>query len=424
MKGDVRLNISSHDKVTRKCDFLLEFAMSDSGSISSSIVTLEKSIRDDTIGRLTENQIKNLEAATNEIKETRADIEQLVLSNRGGDNGIHGFISERLQTCIGNAKSLVRGEGIHIILIDDNGRDDLLIDSRPVQMKFVQKALSLDAVKEHIHKYPDSIPDGELYMIPKDYWEKLQYLWSLSSEEAGALRITDYNLWLKLQSLAAEEGLNKDSLCAAEFNYADAQKNAYQKTLDGCQKDVEMENQEAINKIHYEHRPTWDEAIKTMAFGAALEGILRGGGVVIEKYQDGVKICDYTKEDVLDVVEGAGKGAIVGTIRSGVVYAATNYTPIPGGVASGVVTFAERAITLTIKEKKGEIDHDEYKNKMTEAAFDATLTTSFALIGSKVCRKHPVIGALAGTASAKIVLFVSKKVDLPFMDALEEKFYA
>ena len=73
----------------------------------------------------------------------------MIESNRGGENGVHGFIAEQLETGIGNAKSIMDGNGIQYVLLDDNGRDDLLIGSTPVQMKFVQKALSLDAVKEH-----------------------------------------------------------------------------------------------------------------------------------------------------------------------------------------------------------------------------------------------------------------------------------
>lgn len=115
----------------------------------------------------------NLDNALKELGELKESVSRLLQTNRGGTKGIHGFIAERMQVYFKNARNLVEGAAKGYFLIDDNGPIDYTGNGIDYQQKFVGKHLSLDAVKEHLEKYPDYIKNGGKYQIPKDYYERL-----------------------------------------------------------------------------------------------------------------------------------------------------------------------------------------------------------------------------------------------------------
>lgn len=380
----------------------------DEGAVISVITENKKNIRDAIVSELTSEQNYLHGKACAKLLETKSNIQDIIDINRGGATGMHGFIAEQLETGIGNAKSIMNGDGVRYILLDDNGRDDLLIDSVPVQMKFVQKALSLDAVKEHIQKYPEAIAEGEVYMIPKDYWEKLQLLWNLSPEEAGSLRNTDYNLWLKLHELSAE-GITKEKLCAAEFGYDGAQRETYVETLDDCKNQVSEQRDKNVAKIIEEHSPTIKEAAQTVLLGAGMEGVLQAAISVFEKHQEGIDFKDYSKDDVIYVLKKSGLGALNGGLRSGVVYLAVNFTPIPAGVVSGAYTIAEKAIEIGVTADKNEESRKQAKEEIIATVVEVSVTTLLSIVGAKAFKKNKAIGAMIGTVAAKAIIYTGKK---------------
>ena len=388
------------------------------GAVTATVVEVQKEIREDIIYRTTEEKDSLLREAGAELKNTADNIKSLIESNRGGENGVHGFIAEQLETGIGNAKSIMDGNGIQYILLDDNGRDDLLIGSTPVQMKFVQKALSLDAVKEHIIKYPEAIGDGEMYMIPLDYWEKLKNLMSIPAEEAGKLRNTDYTLWKKLHELY-EDGFPEDRLCAAEFGYDGAQKERYQDTIEGCKTTITKKRDDDVRQVIEENAPSISEALKSMAIGAGIEGALSGVFVIYDKHKDGVDLKDYSKDDAVDVLKASGKGALNGGLRSAFIYVVVNFTPVPAGIASGIYTMAEKTVEIGVKAQKDDVSKEEATEQIIATAVEIVITTAFAMLGAKCCKKNKVVGSIIGTTAAKTLIFAGKKVDHFFSD--EEK---
>lgn len=113
-------------------------ATGDSGAVVSAFAETQKEVRNTLISDFAAEQKVLFQKACSELTKTEENIQQLIDINRGGQTGIHGFIAEQLEVGIGNAKSVMSGYGIRYILLDDNGRDDLLIDACPVQMKFVK----------------------------------------------------------------------------------------------------------------------------------------------------------------------------------------------------------------------------------------------------------------------------------------------
>ena len=70
---------------------------------------------------------------------------------------MHGFIAEIAECGIGNARQQIEGKLPIYKWINDNSLDDLIRDRQGIPQKFAQSGvhLSLKAVAEYFHKYPD-----------------------------------------------------------------------------------------------------------------------------------------------------------------------------------------------------------------------------------------------------------------------------
>ena len=87
----------------------------------------------------------------------------------------HGEVAEVFDVRFRNADRLIRGEEPNYTF-DGVGRtapEDYLNNNLPVQSKFVQSNLSMDAVLGHLDKYPDFVQNGGTYSIPKDFYEQI-----------------------------------------------------------------------------------------------------------------------------------------------------------------------------------------------------------------------------------------------------------
>ena len=139
----------------------------------------------------------NLEQALAELQKMKMDIAALIASNRGGEKGIHGFLAEAAENGIENARNIVKGLEPACQWINDNGPADLLRDGMAIQQKFVRAGghFGLEAVKEHLEKYPDFIKNGGKYQLPKDFYQELKRLLAMSQEEAAKESASTYRLW-------------------------------------------------------------------------------------------------------------------------------------------------------------------------------------------------------------------------------------
>ena len=102
---------------------------------------------DDLIENLN-RQDQNLDSAMESMNWALGKIEDLVVANRGGNKGVHGFIAEVAECGLENAQSLVHGDKPAMEWVNDNGPADLLRDGVEIQVKFVNAGgkFSLDAV--------------------------------------------------------------------------------------------------------------------------------------------------------------------------------------------------------------------------------------------------------------------------------------
>lgn len=95
-------------------------------------------VRLDRLVEALSKQDINLATSMETIKTAFASIrEDIILRNRGGDKGMHGFIAEIAECGIGNARQQIIGESAVYVWINDNGPDDLQRGAEAIQQKFV-----------------------------------------------------------------------------------------------------------------------------------------------------------------------------------------------------------------------------------------------------------------------------------------------
>lgn len=75
---------------------------------------------DDLIENLN-RQDQNLDSAMESMNWALGKIEDLVVANRGGNKGVHGFIAEVAECGLENAQSLVHGDKPVMEWVNDNG---------------------------------------------------------------------------------------------------------------------------------------------------------------------------------------------------------------------------------------------------------------------------------------------------------------
>ena len=156
----------------------------------------------------------NLDQALAELQQMKENICSLITNNRGGIKGLHGFIAEATEVGIENARNLIKGLDANCKWVNNNGPADLLRGNTEIQQKFVRAGghFGLEAVREHLEKYPYFIKDGGKYQLPKDFYEEIQRLLELSQEDAAKESTRTYGLWKWIQKFFSESGIKPDNI--------------------------------------------------------------------------------------------------------------------------------------------------------------------------------------------------------------------
>ena len=211
----------------------------------------------------------NLDKAITSLDNTLNEINKLIESDRGGEKGIHGFIAEISEVGIGNAKENIIGKNNVYEWVNDNGVADLVRNGTSIQQKYYQKDLSLNAIAEHLKKYPNFLKEGGKYQIPKDQYEKLQYLRSIPENEANKLATNDgtFSLkqWRKVNDFFKEGSIDINSIEPANLEYSEVQKKVVNSTINKEKAKIKEKDNEIRNKIINENKPTLSEGIKVTA---------------------------------------------------------------------------------------------------------------------------------------------------------------
>ena len=381
-------------------------------AVASWIDQLNQLRLDELVAKLNAQDI-NLEGALEALETLKLDVfHEVVSRNRGGDKGMHGFIAERAQVGIENARKLIVGAKPEYFLIDDNGPVDYLRGDIQIQQKFVQNTLGLGAIKEHLAKYPDFLEKGGVYQIPKDYYEKFQEILSISPEDAAKLtRNSDpsITLWRSVHNLIDEMGIDPADIPIEPtvVDYSEVQLGTYEDTVDKEADSIKDKDQELRDEAHQQSKPSLQEGLKATAVSAAIEGGMSFCLGVHGKLKSGKKLSEFTSDDWkdvgLDTVAGGGKGAV----RGASIYALTNFTATPAAVASALVTATFGIAAQARLLQQGKISNEDFIINSEVVCLDVSVSAISSLMG-QVMIPIPVLGAVIGNAAGMFMYGIAK----------------
>lgn len=325
------------------------------------------------------NSNKMLNAGTDSIDE-------LIRSNRGGSTGLHGFIGERAQVFLTNSMTLVRGEGAHYSLIDDNGPTDYLRDNIMIQQKACRSGgcLGLDQIKAHADHYAFYVTSGGIYQIPKDFYERYREL-SFTPEEIARKWIKeDYRQWIKVTDFNRN---NSDiTIEPMNFRYDEIQTNTIKDTIQR----VKTENTQLYKSRRaiaiYMHRPTYNECLKSSSISAIIDGSLDGSKCIYDKLME-KKFSEFNISDAKDITLSTLKGAGSGALRSSAVYFITNTTKVSAPTATATVSATCNLAKETKDFTTGKITTIEYAENTAWICADVAVSVMATKIGSKYIQK-------------------------------------
>ena len=371
-------------------------------------------VRLDELFEAWRHQDINLEQAQESLDEARKLIfEQIIARDRGGLKGMHGFIAEVAEVGVRNAKNLVDGIPADTVWVNNNGPADLIRKGIQIQQKFVQSGgkLSLNAVEEHLRKYPDFLENGGKYQIPKDYFEKIQHYLGMTQDEATRISPDNvdglsYKQWEYVQNFFKDGKISPGDLEGSQNTYDSVQPGKIDNTLNNVQQEIERADQKQREAAYEQSKPTLSEGAKATAVAAIIEGGTAFVTEVVKKRKE-KDFCSFSEDDWIEILGSTGKGTLRGGVRGGSVYILSNYTVTPAAVASGLVTAAFGVAEQAHRLRTEEITEQEFLENAQIVCLDAAVSAVSSLIGQALI-PIPVLGAIIGNSVGTILYQVGK----------------
>lgn len=373
-------------------------------------------------------QAHNLSDALSSIDEAIGNVDKIIETNRGGVRGIHGYIAEPAQVGIGNARSQILGGKAIYEWVDDNGQWDItrkIAESglkTPIQMKFVQGNLSLDALLEHLEKYPDSLEVGGKYQIPKDFYEKIQMYMNTPADVANKMPTStgEFSLkeWNKVQDFIKENKIPMDRIEPSDLTYKEAQAGTIHDTLssekdkiaainDEQNKEINKESEKKSANAYTKSKPSLAEGAKATAISAAVEGATTFCAAVIKKRKSGKKLRDFSEDDWREIGGDTALGTLKGGVRGASIYALTNYTATPAAVASALTTAAFGVADQVNQFRNGTITETQLVENSEILCLDTAVSAFSSVIG-QIAIPVPILGAVIGNAVGSMMYQIAK----------------
>lgn len=351
----------------------------------------------------------NLEQALAELQKMKVNIAALIEHNRGGAKGMHGFIAEAAEVGIENARNLIKGLDAVCEWINNNGPADILRNGEEIQQKFVQAGghFGLEAIKTHLDQYPDFIQNGGKYQIPKDFYNNLQRVLTLSQEEAAKESTSTYQLWKWVHNFFDENRISPSDIEPAVVDYSEVQTGTIDNTIKKEEDSIKAEDQRRRNEAYKVSKPTLQEGVKAAGVSAAMEGGMTFCLGVWKKRKQGKRLSEFTAEDWRDVGIDTTKGTVQGAIRGGAIYAMTNFTATPAAVANAFVTAAFGVTGQGIKFHRGEISAEEFVENSEILCLDVSISAVSAMLG-QVAIPIPILGAMIGNVAGMFMYQIAK----------------
>lgn len=361
-------------------------------------------------------QDMNLEGAINELNKAREFItspEHIL----GNVKSKHGEIAEVFEVRFGNADKIIRGEDPNYSF-DGVGRtamEDYLKNNFPIQSKFVQSNLSMDAVLDHFNKYPDFVSEGGSYCIPKDFYDQIQSWAKLSPEELSRLPSSEggrlaRNVMDRIKELEEKTGRNfQDIIEPAQVEYDQVQLNHAGNTIDAKEQEIIEVDGERREEYWKMAQASIKEGFKVAGISAAISAVLSFATSLLGSLKSKEKkLNELTKEDWEDILKQTGIGAIKGGVSGGAIYAFTNCAGMSAPFAAALVSATLGIVSQAIKLGGHEISFDNFMCNILDLSIETAISGAGAAIGQALI-PVPVIGAIIGSLVSTTVLSLAKK---------------
>lgn len=359
--------------------------------------------------------ILNKDNASKILNYARDNIEDVILKNRGGEYGGHGFIAEFAEAGIVNARRAFEGLNPIVKVLNDNGPADLLIGRNTIQMKFYNNLRDELAQSFHYSKKMKM-------MFPKDHVLVYEKIMAGAKEvEFNGKRLSIkqiIDIRQMINDITENKGLTsyKSWMKSSVLNYDDAQRNSIKSILDSEEKNicktVRLKQQELNKKRLVAQKnslPRIKEANKIARNAAVLQGGLALMFNVYGKYKEGKTIFEFEQSDWLDCGLETVEGAVKGSISGYAIYGLTNVFKMSAPSASAFVTATFGMIDIITQFRTSEITKEEFINLITISALDTSFATIGACVGQTMI-PFPVLGAVLGSITSSIIWELGKGI--------------
>ena len=372
-------------------------------------------VRLDTFWEKLNNQNIKLAAAVETLENTLTHIEKDVIEkNRGGVKGMHGFIAEVSEVGITNARREIVGKSGNCKWVNDNSPVDIVRDGINIQQKFSESKglFSLNAVRDHLKKYPDYTKNGGKYQIPKDHYDEIKRYLAITKEEADRLPTStgEFSLkkWTKIQKYFDEGEIRLEDLEPSKVRFDDVQKDQIGTTIRHEEKSLRETDKEIRRGFYEESKPNLKEGAQATLIAAGIEGAATFVIAIRVKIKAGKKIGEFTAEDWREICGKTGGGFAKGCARGVTIYTLTNFTATPAFVASSMATasfaVAEQAHLL----KTGKISEEQFLLNSQVICVDTSVSALSSMIGQAVI-PVPVLGAVIGNTVGMLMNQIAKE---------------
>lgn len=360
------------------------------------------------------DQDKNLEGALNELKALKnfiASPERIL----GSMKTKHGEIAEHVHVNIANARRLIDGLSIEHTF-DGVGRtapEDYLFNGIKVQSKYLNGLVNTltgkDGVLGHLSKYPDFLNDGGIYHIPKDQYEAMQALLSMSDEQFNKASREVRYIVIKLREFQQQSGidLNSGSIQPAIGNYGDVQLGQIDETINSEEKSINERDKNNREKAYLQSKPSLQEGLNATAVSATIEGGMSFCLEVHKKLKSGKKLSEFTSDDWKDVGIETALGGGKGAIRGATIYGMTNFSATPAAVASALVTATFGIVSQASLLRQGKISNEDFIINSEIVCLDVSVSAISSMMG-QIIIPIPVLGAIIGNATGMFMYGIAK----------------
>lgn len=380
------------------------------------IVHEANQLRADELLRNFKNQDINLESALQELQQIR-DVVAKPQHIQGSDLTKHGIIAEHAEVGFNNADNLVVGKSpTHVKELKKSSHIDYYKNGQPIQLKCVQKSLSIDAINEHLTENPDFISgQGGVYNIPRDFYEKIQKWRRLSPRELSNLSSSaeEGDVARKvIEEIKKFERANnvkfEDAVYPSQTTYDEVQLGKIENTINKKEQKINEVDEAERKKYELQARASLKEGLKVAGIAAAIDGVLSFGMTVISKFNQGKKLSEFTNDDWRDIFKETGIGVARGGVTGGSIYALTNVAGMSAPFAAGIVTATFGLVKQAVQLGRGQISTDDFIYNMGQLAVDTAVTGVGAAVGQLLI-PVPVVGAIIGSIVATTILGTIRK---------------